>query len=1190
MTWRRIVLLVGALLVLLLAGSWWWLWYTTAGARFIWARADAASGGAVTIASIDGSLASGLEVRELEFSSDGFTLMIDEIVAQPEAGLLPLSVHIAGARVNGVHLVVTQNSQPKENRSVSEVIAKLQLPVDLSVDDLEVRQIDVTLLPADKRYDVDLVQLTGRWFDTISLESLFASAPGNELHASVSLQLAPPQNVELQAQLAADDTRMSSLESLTVTATMNGVLEDFSFDLAADAAVTGHSPLHGEASGTGDLTSLVFRDATVVSDEIDAAGSVRLAWQDAFEASAELEVARADLHALVAEWPEQNPLRGSLSLNYAERELRVRDTELFAAGSDLQASAEGYLDLSGGRLEGNLQWAGFQWPLGASEPRIASRDGRVEIGGTLDEWTVVGRVGLAAAGVDDGVFEFRANGDRDGLEADIAEGQVLGGRVAGTVTASWRNSRPWSADLALAELQVGALWPDWSGALTGRIAAHGQAEPIEIVAQLDDVHGFFMNRPLTASGGIEFSADVLHARELVVRNGPSEIRLNGSLDRPSGVRFVASTDQLGNYFSAVAGDLSATGNLLRENGNPVLRADASSRHLTIGDNQLFDSQLRLIASENGQAATLQSHFRDLVFDISLAGALDDWKSPGEWRGSVDKFVVTAPDESSRLRRISLRDPVAVVASADDASVGRFCLDGAFDAEVCAEAAWAQGRSFDLTTRIDALPANHINQFFDTGFVLDQLLTGVVDVQIANGDEISGKADIALSPGKISSRDREDLVVETGAGQIRMDVKNGVLLTGEVVLPLPGTGQLNGSLAVHDVNDIQNSAISGEINIDAENIALLQVLVPAIGDASGVLHGRVSISGTTANPLAGGTMKLQNGSFEYRPIGLQLEDINVQSSFDENQRFDLDGSFRAGDGVGQLRSRGVFSETRSSGIFIELSGENLRVIDVPEVQATANPDLRVGYRDGSLRIDGKLLVPYANIKPRQLPEVGASASDDVVIVAGELDGDEEKPPESMLSMYGTLEVTLGDDVNVELDLAKAKVTGTTKFSWDGDLLPIANGRFDLTGDVQAYGQVLEISEGGIRFSKVRADNPTLRIRAEREIFGNSQIKRAGVLVAGTAKQPTIQAYTEPRTTEERALTLLVTGSDFDLEQGVGAVDFGTYIAPKLFVSYGVGLFDRENVISARYDLGKGFGIKATSGQKESGVDLIYRIER
>ena len=40
---------------------------------------------------------------------------------------------------------------------------------------------------------------------------------------------------------------------------------------------------------------------------------------------------------------------------------------------------------------------------------------------------------------------------------------------------------------------------------------------------------------------------------------------------------------------------------------------------------------------------------------------------------------------------------------------------------------------------------------------------------------------------------------------------------------------------------------------------------------------------------------------------------------------------------------------------------------------------------------------------------------------------------------------------------------------------------------------------------------------------------------------------------------------------------------------VGVFDRENIISARFDLARGFGIKASSGSKESGVDLNYRFE-
>ncbi|NIW23989.1 MAG: hypothetical protein GWN29_05125, partial [Gammaproteobacteria bacterium] len=52
---------------------------------------------------------------------------------------------------------------------------------------------------------------------------------------------------------------------------------------------------------------------------------------------------------------------------------------------------------------------------------------------------------------------------------------------------------------------------------------------------------------------------------------------------------------------------------------------------------------------------------------------------------------------------------------------------------------------------------------------------------------------------------------------------------------------------------------------------------------------------------------------------------------------------------------------------------------------------------------------------------------------------------------------------------------------------------------------------------------------------------------------------------------------------------TYIAPRVYASYGIGLFDNENVVRVRYDLKRGFGITATSGQRESGVDLSYRFE-
>ena len=187
------------------------------------------------------------------------------------------------------------------------------------------------------------------------------------------------------------------------------------------------------------------------------------------------------------------------------------------------------------------------------------------------------------------------------------------------------------------------------------------------------------------------------------------------------------------------------------------------------------------------------------------------------------------------------------------------------------------------------------------------------------------------------------------------------------------------------------------------------------------------------------------------------------------------------------------------------------------------------------------------------------------------------------------MTLGDEVELDLSVAVAQVDGSVKFTWQDDLLPLANGNYHMTGEIQAFGQLLQISEANIGFPGVPADNPHLNIRAERQIYGNSEVRRAGVFVTGTLKRPIIEPYTDPMTNRERAQTLLITGSDFNMETGVGAVDIGTYIAPRIFVSYGIGVFEDENVISIRYDLGRNWGVKATSGQRQTGLDISYTIE-
>ena len=277
--------------------------------------------------------------------------------------------------------------------------------------------------------------------------------------------------------------------------------------------------------------------------------------------------------------------------------------------------------------------------------------------------------------------------------------------------------------------------------------------------------------------------------------------------------------------------------------------------------------------------------------------------------------------------------------------------------------------------------------------------------------------------------------------------------------------------------------------------------------------------------------------------------------------------------------------------LSFNGEELLLINTSNFNMLTEADIDIALSPGRLDINGRLHVPSAHLTPSNLIINTVNDSEDLVIVNNE---GWEKPTAAEKTvkrqMFGKLEVSFGDDVRVQIPEVETTVNGSVVYNWLGDPVPLAEGRYTLNGIVDIYGPRLEIANGSIAFPGVPADNPLLNIRAQREIFGNTQIRSAGVQVVGTLKRPVLEAYTVPVTNEDRAWTLLVTGSDFDQGQGVGGFDVGTYIAPRLYVSYGISLFEDESVISARYDLKKGFGIKVTSGQRETGLDVSYTLDK
>jgi translocation and assembly module TamB len=61
-------------------------------------------------------------------------------------------------------------------------------------------------------------------------------------------------------------------------------------------------------------------------------------------------------------------------------------------------------------------------------------------------------------------------------------------------------------------------------------------------------------------------------------------------------------------------------------------------------------------------------------------------------------------------------------------------------------------------------------------------------------------------------------------------------------------------------------------------------------------------------------------------------------------------------------------------------------------------------------------------------------------------------------------------------------------------------------------------------------------------------------------------------------------------GGAALTVGQYLSPRLYLSYGVGLFTPGEVLTLRYKLGRGLSLEAENAAQNSRAGVKYRIER
>jgi translocation and assembly module TamB len=1007
----------------------------------------------------------------------------------------------------------------------------------------------------------------------------------------------------------------------------HGRLGDYQLETSSILHIPGMNPVSLNLSSNGNETGMVITALHLAGPQLELAAEGDIQWQDETAVRLSALLDRFDPSTLLPGWPEEHHLQGRFELALANDGLELTEMQLLVPGTTTRMDSTATIDLDQGVLEADLAWSDIAWPIASEEPEFLSQAGEVHLSGSPDDWVLSGDTMLQTAGFPPGQLRLEANGNRESAEMNIVQGRLLDGELTGELEFSWTGETNWSARLNARGIETGILLPDWPGSISTELKADGSLEPFRLNLDILQLDGEIRERPVTASGQLHLQGEQQLDADIRLALGNSRLDLQGELFAAEGLVFSVNIDDLGYFLPSGSGSVQANGRASLLPGKPRIRLNLdaeqlgwngiSVKELSIHDsaglsadnfaslllvasqielnNQSVDEiRLDLFADPAQQSVGLAASYSGVEFSTQLNGALVDWQyiieagwTEAAWNGQIESIKLGNGSQLS----LQLEKPAPLQLSANSAALENACIGTGKAQRICLNTQWQRNGAYSASAVLHEFPLSIMEEFLDNDLTFTQQLSGEYSLTGAYSKPPSSQARFDISPGVISTRSESGLSIETGPGAVGFSLDRGKLVTGTFDLPLPGNGDIDIDFQLPDISAGENTQIDSHAVITLHDLGEFSPLLPFLDRVAGKFDAQLDASGGLLHPALSGYISITDGLIQHDASGLKLHDMQLAGRLLGGGQSRLSGSFKAQEGSGELQADIDLSDVLSPRFEVTLTGEQLTLFDSPELLLVAEPDIKLGWNDGTIEINGSILIPRARIAPKTIPAGTSSESADLVIVAGKIPGsDKKKKPDQELAIHGELEIALGDEIELDLGLAVAQLDGSAIFSWQDKLVPMATGRYGIVGEINAFGQQLSITEGSISFPDIPADNPHLDIRAVRQIYGNSEIRRAGVFVNGTLKRMVVEPYTDPMTTRERAQTLLITGSDFNMEQGVGAVDIGTYIAPRFFLAYGIGVFEDENVISLRYDLGRRWGVKVTSGQRTSGIDINYVIER
>lgn len=652
------------------------------------------------------------------------------------------------------------------------------------------------------------------------------------------------------------------------------------------------------------------------------------------------------------------------------------------------------------------------------------------------------------------------------------------------------------------------------------------------------------------------------------------------------------------------------------------------------------ASLAISGLEVYHGALLEADTERGTVKLGLQGGYD--RVRGEWGGELNQLALAPNAMAGWL----LEKPAGILIGDKRRALEPACLTG-HDGHACfnlEQNVLADGAR--VGWNIDRLLLSALQPFLDEDARVNGSLDGEGFINFTGGDLEQAKAALNLREATLQLPDAPLLVLDTGS--VRAQQVDGRLqATADVKI---AGATLTADLGAAPGDSFTARALAGTVRLAVPSLAFLEPLLPQLNRLDGRLDGDFAVSGLIGEPRVSGDLKLSEGRARLVVAGIDLTDISLLLRASGQAPLAIDGSLKSGGGTLSVAGT-VDPYSVPLTADIHLDGHDVQAMNTAEARAWIDADLRLLRNAEGARLSGDLKVPRADITPKGLGgDSGVDVSEDQVLV-GVVVPPKEPPLPVFIDLRLVLgdQVRIegfGLKTSIEGNVALSQRPGFEalgrgelrlidgRYQAYGQDLNIETGRLIFSGgpvktpavDLYATRQPREDIKVGVRVRGTLA-RPELSLQSSPSLPREQQLSW---LVLGRSLE---NSSTQDRSlVSSAALSLGLGGGDYlagllgkkvgldELSVGGGAVNnsevaanaqsisgaqsagagvdagaqaaqltLGKYLTPKLFVSYGISLFQEGYTFRMLYSIGHGFKLSTESGTA-SGGDIIYTTER